>query len=118
MIGGRHSLCLPILGHNIADVHLKPLRRPNRVGHPLDQQIGNHAGIQAPWPQKNQIGLPDGFQGLGQCCRPFRQEPYVGNAAVLHLFKLKDFRLPHHMCAVLKYGLQGYVCIGNREHPA
>ena len=115
MVGGRHPLGLAVLGHDVADVELEGLGAAHRLGDPVHQQVGDHAGVEAPRPQQDELGLPDGLHRRGQGGGPLGQEPDAADAAVLLLLKLKDLGLPHHGGAVLKGGLQPHVLIGHRE---
>ena len=57
MVGGSVALRLPVLGHDIAHIDLQGVRLPDSLGHPLHQQVGDDAGVQAPRPQQQQVGI-------------------------------------------------------------
>ena len=118
MVGHGVALGLPVLGHDVADIDLQGVGAADGLPHPVHQQIGDDAGVEAPRPQQNEVGLPDGPQRLGEGGRPLRQQAHPGDAAVLLLLEGADLGLPHHALPVLKGGLQLHVLIGHRQNPA
>ena len=118
MVGERHSLGFPILGHNITYIHFQCVALTDSLGHPIHQQVGDHAGVKAPRSQHNKVGLSDSFQGRGGSHGIFRQEPHLSDPAVLGLFEVGNKGFPHHCSPVFKSGFQFHIGTGHREHPA
>ena len=57
MVGGGVALGLAVLRHNVADVKLLRVRRADRVGHTVDEQVRDHACIKAAGAEQNEVGL-------------------------------------------------------------
>ena len=118
MVGGRVALGLPVLGHDVADIDLQGVGGPDGLPYPLHQQIGDDTCVEAPRPQEDQVGIPDGPQGLRKGRGPLRKEAHLGDAAVLGLLEGADLGLPHHAGAIFKGGLQLDILVGHGQHPA
>src|SRR5712692_2030800 len=54
------------LGHQIGDIHARSLGSGDGAGDFRDEEIGQNAGVERAGPEKNQVGLPDSFDGPGE----------------------------------------------------
>src|SRR5712692_7949981 len=54
------------LGHQIRDIHARSLGSGDGAGDFRDEEIGQNAGVERAGPEKNQVGLPDSFDGPGE----------------------------------------------------
>src|SRR5216684_1916935 len=54
------------LSHQIGDIHARSLGSGDRAGDFRNQQVRENAGVERAGPEKNQVGLPDGFDGPGE----------------------------------------------------
>ena len=118
MIGGGVALGLAALRHNIADVKLLRVRRADRVGHAVDEQVRDHARIKASRAEQDEVGLRNSAERVGQRLRVLRHKRNVVDAAVLLLFRVEDMRFAHNARAVFKHGLELYIRVRHRQHAA
>ena len=90
MVGGGVALGLAVLRHNVADVKLLRVRRADRVGHAVDEQVRDHARIKASRAEQDEVGLRNSAERVGQRLRVLRHKRNVVDAAVLLLFRVED----------------------------
>ena len=118
MVGNGVALRLPLLGHNIAHVHLQCVGGLDGLHDATHQKVWDDAGVEAPGTQDDHVRVPDGGHRRRQSLGVLRDQPYLADAAVLPLLAVEDLGLPHHAGAVFKLRLQLYVRRGHRQHPA
>ena len=118
MIGGGVALGLAVLRHDIADVKLLRVRRADRVGHAVDEQVRDHARIKASRAEQDEVGLRNSTEGGGQGLGLGRDQIHMVDAAVLLLFRVENVRFAHDARAVFKHGLELYIRVRHRQHAA
>ena len=96
MVGQGKAICFPFLGGHIAHVELE---RPcagqcaRQIAH---QQVGQNAGVEAPRPNHNQIGLQNGADGFRVSAGLLGFQPHTLHTAV----GFGDGRFAHHELAL------------------
>ena len=118
MVGGGVALGLAVLRHDIADVKLLRVRRADRVGHAVDEQVRDHARIKASRAEQDEVGLRNSAERVGQRLRALRHERNMVDAAVLLLFRVENVRFAHDARAIFKHGRELHVRVRHRQHAA
>src|SRR5712692_4133688 len=66
MIAKRVASGFARLSHQIGDIHARSLGSGDGAGDFRNQQVRENAGVERAGPEKNQVGLLDGFDGPGE----------------------------------------------------
>ena len=66
MLGGGEADRLVGLGHEVADVDAGGLGFGDGLGDAVDEQVGDERGVEGAGAEGDEVGIGDGFEGLGE----------------------------------------------------